>query len=333
MANDSWYKGDWSGIDCTCDILDKKKSILNYVMFMVDRTNQMFEYNGLPDTIPARMLELYLQLNGHVCVTKVEGDLYALPGGLGGAPDPYYRPTLYVVANPGLGYSKSLRILNHLKPFGDQSSQGECVVIYNDTNLQGLLYFFSRYATELAENDVSIRSAQINARMQTLITASTDSEAASAQKFLDDLVSGKLTAVAEKAFLDGIKAQNVSVQGANNIIQLIELQQYLKASWYNEIGLNANFNMKREYQSEEELQANTDVLLPLVDDMLKCREDALSVINSTYGTNITVKKNSSWENKQQDRDVEQERKEADVKATEGGSDESVSDNSGVESDS
>lgn len=333
MANDSWYKGDWSGIDCTCDILDKKKSILNYVMFMVDRTNQMFEYNGLPDTIPARMLELYLQLNGHVCVTKVEGDLYALPGGLGGAPDPYYRPTLYVVANPGLGYSKSLKILNHLKPFGDQSSQGECVLVYNDTNLQGLFYLFTRYATELAENDVSIRSAQINARMQTLITASTDSEAASAQKFLDDLVSGKLTAVAEKAFLDGIKAQNVSVQGANNIIQLIELQQYLKASWYNEIGLNANFNMKREYQSEEELQANTDVLLPLVDDMLKCREDALSVINSTYGTNITVKKNSSWENKQQDRDVEQEQKEADVKATEGGSDESVSDNSGVESDS
>lgn len=333
MPKESRYKGDWSGIDCTCDILDKKKSIFNYVMFMLDRTNQMFEYTGLPETIPARMLELYLQINGHVGITMVEGDLYALPGGLGGAPDPYYRPTLYVVANPGLGYSASLDILNHLKPHGKQASQGKCVVMYNDTNLQGLLYLFGRYSTELTENDISIRSAQINARMQTLISASTDSEIASADKFISDIVDGKLSAVAEKAFLDGVKAQNLSVQGANTIIQLIELQQYLKASWYNEIGLNANFNMKREYQSEEELQANTDVLLPLVDDMLKCRQDALSVINSTYGTNITVKKNSSWENKQKDRDVEQKQKEADVEATEGGSNESVFDESRVESGS
>lgn len=332
MSKDPVYKGDWSGIDCTCNILDKKESIFNCVMLMLDRTNQMFEYTGLPDTIPSRMLELYLQINGHVCVTEVEGDLYALPGGFGGAPDPYYRPTLYVVANPGLGISKQLDILNHLRPFNkNQASQGKCVVVYNDATLKGLLYLFGRYATELAENDVSIRSAQINARMQTLISASSDSEVASADKFISDMVAGKLSAVAEKAFLDGIKAQNLSVQGANTIIQLIELQQYLKASWYNEIGLNANFNMKREYQSEEELQANTDVLLPLVDNMLACRKEALSVINSTYGTNITVRKNSSWENKQKDRDVEQEQKEADVKATEGGTDEPVSESSGVES--
>lgn len=318
MAKESRYTGNWSGIDCTCNILDKKRSIYNYVMLMFDRTNQMFEYSGLPDTIPAYMLELYLQINGHVCVTKVNGDLYALPGGLGGAPDPYYRPTLYVTANPGLGISKSLKILNHLPPFGEQASQGECVLLRNDTNLRGLFYLFSRYATELAENDVSIRSAQINSRQQTLISATTDSQIASANAYYDNLEKGKITAVADQAFLDGIKPTNVSTQSSNSIIQLIELQQYLKASWYNEIGLNANFNMKREYQSEEELQANTDVLLPLVDDMLYCRKEAISVINSTYGTSISVRKNSSWENKQKDRDVEQEQKEADVVATKEG---------------
>ena len=76
--------------------------------------------------------------------------------------------------------------------------------------------------------------------------------------------------------------------------------------------------MKREYQSEEELQANTDVLLPLVDNMLKCRQDGIKAVNELYGTNITVRKNSSWENKQADRDIEQEQKEADVEATEKG---------------
>lgn len=319
MANkQSRYTGSWSGINCTCDILDKEKSIYNYIQYMFDRTNQMFEYDGLPETIPDYMLELYLQLNGQVCVTKVNGNLYALPGGLGGAPDPYYRPTLYVLANPGLGYSASLRIVNHLPPFGTQDSQGECILVRNDTNMRGLFYLFSRYATELAENDISIRSAQINSRQQTMIAGSTESQIASANAYYKSLEEGKVIAVADQAFLDGITVNNVSTQSSNSIIQLIELQQYLKASWYNEIGLNANFNMKREYQSEEELQANTDVLLPLIDDMLKCREDAVSAINSTYGTSISVRKNSAWENKQEERDVSQEQKEADVEATKEG---------------
>lgn len=323
MSSKSRYSGDWSGINCTCDILDKKTSIYNYVMLMFDRTNQMFEYDGLPETIPSYMLELYLQVNGHVGVTEVEGNLYALPGGLGGAPDPYYRPTLYVVANPGLGFTASLEILNHLPPYAKQDTQGKCVLMKNDTNLRGLFYLFSRYATELAENDVSIRAAQINSRQQTFIAANTDKQIASANAYYDNLEKGKIIAVGDQAFLDGIQVTNVSVQGANSIIQLIELQQYLKASWYNEIGLNANFNMKREYLSEEELRASTDVLLPLTDDMLRCREDAISVINSTYGTSISVKKNSAWENKQQELDTAQRQAEADVEATEssGGEDE------------
>ena len=310
------------GCTCQCDILDKETSKYNYILTMFDRTNQMFEYDGLPDTIPAEMLELFLQLNGHVCITEKNGNLYTLCGGLGGAPDPYYRATLYVVANPALGYSASLRILNHLDPFGDQSSHGQCVLIKNDTLMNGLLYMSSRYATQLAENDVSIRSAQINSRQQAFISAGTDSDVASAQQYIKDLEAGKIAAVAENQFLDGIKAQNLSVQSANVIIQLIELQQYLKASWFNEIGLNANFNMKREYLSEEELQSSTDVLLPLIDDMLRCREEAFDLVNSTYGTNIKVKKNSAWENKQKEIETEQAVKESKIEGGGGEPDDS-----------
>lgn len=313
MSKKSRFIGDFSSVDCNCNILDKGESSYNYIRLMYDRTNQMFEYKGLPATIPAYMLELYLQLNGHVCITKVNGELYALPGNLGGAPDPYYRDTLYVVANPALGYSASLKILNHLDPFGDQANQGECVLLKNDTLMTGLQYLNSRYATQLAENDVSIRSAQINSRHQTFIAAGTDREVEAANKYLESLEAGKVIAVAEQPFLEGIKVANVSVQSANTIIQLIELQQYLKASWFNEIGLNANFNMKREYLSEEELQASTDVLLPLIDDMLRCREDSLSLVNKTYGTNITVEKNSAWENKQREIDTAHQQALSEIK--------------------
>lgn len=318
MGSKSRYTGDWSALDCRCDILDKRKSIYNYVLMMFDRTNQMFEYKGLPDTIPPYMLELYLQINGHIGWLEWNGKLYALPGGWGGAPDPYYRPTIYIVANPALGGSHDCKIVNHLPPFDETvwSTKPDCVLMRNDTNMRGLFYLFSRYATELAENDISIRSAQINSRQQSIIAASTDREIASARAYIKALEEGKLEAVMDQAMATkGIRATNVSVQSANVIIQLIELQQYLKASWYNEIGLNANFNMKREYLSEEELMAQTDTLIPLIDDMLRCRKEAIDIVNSTFGTSISVEKNSAWENKQKELETEQEYKEAQVEST------------------
>jgi len=318
VGSKSRYTGDWSALDCRCDILDKRKSIYNYVLMMFDRTNQMFEYKGLPDTIPAYMLELYLQINGHIGWLEWNGKLYALPGGWGGAPDPYYRPTIYIVANPALGGSHDCKIVNHLPPFDETvwSTKPDCVLMRNDTNMRGLFYLFSRYATELSENDISIRSAQINSRQQSIIAASTDREIASARAYIKALEDGKLEAVMDQAMATkGIRATNVSVQSANVIIQLIELQQYLKASWYNEIGLNANFNMKREYLSEEELTSQTDTLIPLIDDMLRCRKEAIDVVNSTFGTSISVEKNSAWENKQKELETEQEYKEAQVEST------------------
>lgn len=323
MANEALYRGDWGAVDCTCDILNKKLSVRNYVWTMLNRTNQMFEYTGLPDTIPKEILELYLQINGQCCITEVGGNLFALPGGLGGPPDPYFRPTLYIAAIPGLrdgdhSFSKSMKITNHLDPFSPLNYFGECVLVKNDTLMEGMLYMLARYATQLTENDISIRSAQINARAHVNITAETDSEAVSARAYLAALEAGKLEIIMGKAMMDSLNVQNISLNSSNVIIQLIELQQYLKASWYNEIGLNANFNMKREYQSEEELQANTDVLLPLVDNMLECRKNAVEAVNKKYGTSISVDKNSSWENKQQERDVEKETKEAEKEAIEEG---------------
>lgn len=289
-------------LDCNCDILDKNIGTRHYVSTMLSRTNQMFEYNGLPDTIPAYILELYLQIYGSVVVTEDKDQLYIFRAEPGGPPDPYYRPTQAIVANPALGLSKTFRIDNHFPPF-DQTfwkSCQPCIYFRNDTNAEGLLPLYKRYATQLVENDISIRSAQINARQQTLIAASTDREMESAKTYISNLEAGKTVAVAENAFLNGIRAENVSTQSSNSIIQLIELQQYLKASWFNEIGLNANFNMKREYLSTEEIQASTDLLLPFTDDMLRCREEAISAINSLFGTSITVSKNSAWENKEKE---------------------------------
>ena len=264
------------------DFNDKELAVRNYVGYMLDRTQRIFEYKGLPDTVPQRMLEFLLQVNGYACFCKVEGDLYAFYGGLGGEPDAYYRPTICVVANPYLKFYKTLQI------------DKDCVIMRNDSLLYGLLPLFQRYATAMAENDISFRLSSINTRIEFLLSAPDDATKKAAEKFLKDIEEGKQGVIASNEFLEGIKAQEVG-RSMRTFTDLIEYQQYLKASWFNEIGLNANYNMKREKLSTTESQMNNDALLPLVEDMLEQRRAALEKINEMFDTNITVDFASSWE--------------------------------------
>lgn len=297
-----------SPVNCTCDILNKGASTFNYVQYMLDRTNRMFRYTGLPDTIPDYLLEYMLQVYSSVVFAEHSGDLYAFRARAGGPPDPYYRRTVAVVANPGLNMSQNYAIVNHLPPFDrtQWDSLPPCVLGLNDTQEQGLIPLFTRYAVQMTENDISIRSAQINLRSTTTITADNGPEIESAKQYMKDIEAGKLSVIGKRPFLDGVTITNNSSGASNVIIQLIELQQYLKASWYNEIGLNSNFNMKREYMSSEEINSSADIMLPLVDNMLSCRQRFVEAANKQFGTNITVEKDSAWEKKQLESDINPE---------------------------
>lgn len=278
------------------DFQDKSDNIFRNTLYMLNRTQAMFRWNNLPDSIPQRMVELYLQINGNVCFYQYEGTLYVFRGGLGGEPDVYYMPTIYTVANPALNLSKNLRI------------HEECEVISNDSMYIGLMPLFQKYATMLAENELSINIATINSRIIDLISAQDDRTRISAQKFLDDVKDGELGVISSNEFLEGIKAQPYGSRGnTNTITNLIELEQYIRASWYNEIGLNANYNMKRESLNSEESQLNNDALLPLIDDMLKCRQEGAERVNDMFGTDISVEFNSSWEDNIEEIELEQEK--------------------------
>lgn len=284
---------------------DKPRCNAQHTSYMLNRTQSMFKWDGLPETIPQRVLELYLQTNGNVCFAEVNGSLYVFTGALGGEPDVYYMPTIYTVANPALKFSKTLTI------------DSDCIVISNDAMYIGLLPLFTRYASMLTETELSIKIATINSRIIDLISASDDVTKESALKYLTDIESGKQGVIAERAFLDGVRTQPYgSSANTNTITNLIELEQYEKASWFNELGLNANYNMKRESINADESQLNNDALLPLVDDMLHQRELGAEKVNKMFGTNITVSLASSWEDNQIEVNLEQKDLENDPKPNE-----------------
>ena len=49
-----------------------------------------------------------------------------------------------------------------------------------------------------------------------------------------------------------------------------------------------------------EIEANADVLYPLIDNMLFCRNQGLEALNKKYGLNIGVELNSSWDYRNDD---------------------------------
>lgn len=271
---------------------DKERSRESLVWYMLSRTRQMFRYEGLPDTIPARVLELFLQTNGHVAFMEHEGELYVYTGGMGGELDVYYMPTIYTIANPAQKISVNARI-------GE-----DCIVVPNDTMYLGLLPLFNRYAYHMAENELSMWVADINSRTIGLISAGDERTIASARQYLQDIEQGRPGVIAESAFLDGVRSQPYGGASARgSLTDLIEYEQYLKASWYNELGLDSNYNMKRESLSMAESQMNNDALLPLVDDMLQCRRDGLEKVNAMFGTSIEVFLSSAWEDNQEEIDM------------------------------
>ena len=261
---------------------DKVKVFENYCKYTFTRTQSMFTYEGLPDTIPVQWLESYLQRNGSCCIAEHEGKLYALLGNAGGELDEYYQPTIYTVANPALGLSKSFKI-------GE-----DCVYCRNDYDAIGLVPLVSRYCGLMTENLLTVRISDINMRMMNLLSAPDDNTLQSTKQYLKDLEDGKLGVVGETPFFDGLKLQSKGVGNGDYMIQFIELQQYLKGSMYNELGINANFNMKREALSGQEVALNDDALMPLIDDMLKQRRAMCDELNQMFGLNVSVDYGSTW---------------------------------------
>lgn len=279
---------------CLEYVTDKTKSSASIINYMLARLQKMFKYSGLPSSIPRQYLENYLLINGHCIIARdkknpSDPSIYAFVGAAGGEPDIYYRPTRYMVANPSLQFSAEYYISST-----DPNHEPDAILIRNDTMWQGLYPMMARYASLISENLLTIRTADVMLRVLALITAPDDSSRLAANQFLKDIEDGHLSSIAENRFLDGIRMQNPPSNNGSYLTQFIELHQYLIGSFYNEVGLNANYNMKREALSESETGLNDDSLLPLCDDMLRCRQEDIASVNAMFGTSIEVTFDSSW---------------------------------------
>ena len=261
---------------------DKQKNLRVLNNYMLAKTLSMFEWENLPITIPYKELEKLLQVNGFAFITKFKNELYAFNGALGGEQDAYGNPTKFIISNPHLKFNETLDI------------EKDGVLIYNDDLAMGLIPLLDRYNTFLVENDINMMMYGYNSRTQKLISASDDKTKASAQLAVKKAIDGDIEVIGESIIFDGVKVHSGSTNNGLSITNLTEFHQYIKGTLFNELGLSANFNMKRERLTAGEAEMGDDSNYPFIYNMLKCRLKAIEKINEMFGTDINIQFGSVW---------------------------------------
>lgn len=298
------------------DITDKQASYNYYMDKAFLETNKMFKWNGLPDNIPQDYLELMIQSNGYVILAYINDNeitrnkdrykegIYAFACGLGGELDEFFQPTEAIIVSAPMGLSINRKI------------GIDCAIIRNDTLKFGLTPINSRYASMMLENDITLRTYDINCRIPFIMNAHNDKQYESAKALINDVKSGNIGIIKDDSLEEESPFTTAPYQSQTNSMKdLIEYHQYLLANWRHDRGINSNPNNKRESLSDDEVGVNEGDLLITPDNMYKTRIMDIDKANKILNLKLECEKSSVWEivEKKEEAKLEALENEADKK--------------------
>lgn len=272
---------------------DKHDLFRGMALDMLSRTLEMFEYKGLPETLSARSMEIEMQTRGYCVITDVAKPAHGEPGlyciryaSRSGELNAEKLPTRMVAVDPWLNFDKDMEIGK------------ECIVIANDILWRGLGAQFSLFAGQLADAETTMRLQLYNSRINKILSATNDKVIEEAKKLLDDIMDGKWGVIGDAVELKGMMKALSSIDftspHAGTLKDTMEVLQYYRAQWFIALGLNDNFNMKREALNGTETESNANTLFALPLMMLKQREEGVKRLNERYGTSVSVEFGSVW---------------------------------------
>lgn len=249
----------------------------------------MFDYEGLPKSLPKREIEIQLMLTGHCAVFLDNGELVTASTNLFGF-DRYYNPTKATFANPVMR-SRTLTI-------GE-----DCVVIYNNSLHNNVSYIptdggldtlICRYARQLADIESSFNIYCVNTRATSYPVASNDSVKNSLTRFFSRLKNGENAIISDDAIIQQFR--NIDIIGRNmkdGLIDFLIARDKTLEQFYREIGVRM-YQAKKAQVNNEEIEANDQLLILNHDDMENCRKDGWKDVDNLFGTSVNVKLNERF---------------------------------------
>lgn len=252
---------------------------------------QILIFDGLPESIDQTWFKMCLLTAGRVAFfrdIKGDGELRALDCAIAGEPDIYYMPREVLIVNPAFkGYSYTLPI------HSDQVAIVYCREVDRyqyARNTGGLYPLISSTAQLLADNTASINVATKNMRLTNILAADDTNTVSSMQLSLRKMYDGEPAVIVQKTLLDKIEPIPLTDHtNTQQLIQLLEVRQYIYAHFYEQIGLKTNDQRKKERLITAELDDGAELALFNVSDMLASVTKGIDEVNRDFDTDITVR--------------------------------------------
>ena len=112
--------------------------------------------------------------------------------------------------------------------------------------------------------------------------------------YINKIIDGSLGVIGEQKLFKALSVTPTNTKQTATFSDLYGYQQFITAQLNNIIGLATNNNMKRERLTTNEIEINKNASYPLVDNMLRNRQQAVEQINKMFGLEITVGYSSIW---------------------------------------
>lgn len=267
----------------------KKVRYMTYFNLFLNTILDMFEYEGLPETIPARFLEMILHSKGEVFIGRETEDspLVCAIGSLTGVVDDYSMGTECVAVTP------------HQSIEGKRNIDVAYGVNNKTATPDTLIYWLAHM---MGENDLSMQLVSIYARLLPIPKVNDEKEKAMFEEIISKLIDGDPKAYASKnAFAD------LEAIGGDNVFNITDPQQYDKLQYlsrfaddimkrfYNFYGQPLQTQNKAAQSISDELHGMDSVSFIIPLQMLQCRQELCDNINRIFGLNVSVRFSQPWE--------------------------------------
>lgn len=265
------------------DVTDVFAGYNHYINFLYEKLIRIFIYKGLPPTIPDDALENYILHNGYAGLTN--NNEY----GFLAVPATKYGVGLYPMYEPLAQYCTPLAQGHDLIVGRD------IVIIKNNSYQLSCDEFVRRYARQLADLDATINVLASNKRINVLPSFDNEEGAESYKAVMIANRLGQVDTVIDKSFIQkGTFTPFSNMVSTGNITDVITARNEILRVFLEEIGVRST-NDKRERMVVNEVNANAQMLLFNVSDMLKKRKEALKQFNELYGFDATVELSQEYE--------------------------------------
>ena len=266
-----------------------------YFDFILRLLYRVIIFDNIPETVSETFFKLILYTQGKVCFLKGElvgesgSDLLSLNCSRADTSDVYYIPRKLLVTNPRLKKQYNITPGKDCEILYLSEADKYCLSEVNG----GLYSLIERTATMLADNDISINIAQKNTRLTNIVSGDTQNTVDSIRAVIMAMYEGDPTIVVKSSLIDKLQGIPILNNTSNNhnLVELIEVQQYILSHFYEQIGIATHDQMKRERLITAEINDNLDLCFLNVDDMLVTIQEGLKRVNAMFGTEITARLN------------------------------------------